>query len=221
MILRDRCSTSFDLASLFRGVGNTLDRWKTTNRKTHWYKALNKVRFRNFTGLRNLDCATLWSDCATRIAQLPGLRNSACATTLARLRNSQDCATLLAQLPYTASNFKCTLSAHQGKKISKFPPPWNFKLTWSPATVRRYQNSNFPTPWNFKLTWSPDQGKKISTFPPPWNFSLTWSVHQGKKISNSIFPTPWNFKLTWSPDQSKKISKFPPPWNFSLTWSVH
>ena len=27
VILRDRCSTSYDLASLFRGRGNTLDRW--------------------------------------------------------------------------------------------------------------------------------------------------------------------------------------------------
>ena len=27
MILRDRCSTSYDLASLFRGTGSTLDRW--------------------------------------------------------------------------------------------------------------------------------------------------------------------------------------------------
>ena len=77
---------------------------------------MNKVRFRNFTGLRNSDCATLWSDCATRlaqlglrnsqdcatqIAQLPGLRNSDCATAFDGLRNSQDCATLLAQLHLT------------------------------------------------------------------------------------------------------------------------
>ena len=27
MILRDRCSTSYDLASLFRGRHSTLDRW--------------------------------------------------------------------------------------------------------------------------------------------------------------------------------------------------
>jgi len=27
MILRDRCSTSYDLASLFRGRRNTSDRW--------------------------------------------------------------------------------------------------------------------------------------------------------------------------------------------------
>ena len=27
MILRDRCSTSYDLASLFRGKRNTLDKW--------------------------------------------------------------------------------------------------------------------------------------------------------------------------------------------------
>ena len=30
MILRDRCSTSYDLASLFRGRRNTLDRWSGT-----------------------------------------------------------------------------------------------------------------------------------------------------------------------------------------------
>ena len=34
MILRDRCSTSYDLASLFRGRRNTLDKWsgKTAKR---------------------------------------------------------------------------------------------------------------------------------------------------------------------------------------------
>ena len=39
-------------------------------------------------GLRNSQ------DCATLLAQLLGLRNSACATTFDRFRNSQDCATL-------------------------------------------------------------------------------------------------------------------------------
>ena len=33
MILRDRCSTSHDLASLFRGRRNTLDRWSGKNAK--------------------------------------------------------------------------------------------------------------------------------------------------------------------------------------------
>ena len=40
MILRDTCSTSYDLASIFRGRRNTLVRqveWK--NRKTHWHEA--------------------------------------------------------------------------------------------------------------------------------------------------------------------------------------
>ena len=52
----------------------------------------NRVRFRNFSGLRNLACATLWSDCATWLAKLR-LRNSQLC-----LCNSQDCATLPAQL---------------------------------------------------------------------------------------------------------------------------
>ena len=33
MLLRDRCSTSHDLASLFRGRRSTLDRWSGKNAK--------------------------------------------------------------------------------------------------------------------------------------------------------------------------------------------
>ena len=33
MILRDRCSTSYDLASLFRGRRSTLDGWSGKNAK--------------------------------------------------------------------------------------------------------------------------------------------------------------------------------------------
>ena len=40
MILCDRCSTSYDLASIFRGRRNTLDRW-LNNCKTHWYEAVS------------------------------------------------------------------------------------------------------------------------------------------------------------------------------------
>ena len=41
MILRDRCSTSCDLASLFLGRCSTLDRWSEKNRKTYWYEAVS------------------------------------------------------------------------------------------------------------------------------------------------------------------------------------
>ena len=41
MMLRDRCSTSYDLESIFRGRCSTLDRWSGTNRKTHWYEAVS------------------------------------------------------------------------------------------------------------------------------------------------------------------------------------
>ena len=41
MILRDRCSTSYDLASLFRGRRSSLDSWK--NPKTHWYEAVSSA----------------------------------------------------------------------------------------------------------------------------------------------------------------------------------
>ena len=46
MILRDRRSTSYDLASLFRGRRSSLDRWTGKiaawkNRKTHWQEAVS------------------------------------------------------------------------------------------------------------------------------------------------------------------------------------
>ena len=37
-ILRDRCSTLYDLASLFRSRRNTLDTWTGNNRKAHWHE---------------------------------------------------------------------------------------------------------------------------------------------------------------------------------------
>ena len=43
MILRDRCSTSYDLASLFRGKRNNLDRCTVKNRTTHWYEAVSSA----------------------------------------------------------------------------------------------------------------------------------------------------------------------------------
>ena len=47
MMLRDRCSTSYDLASIFRGRRSTLDRWSGKNRKTHWYEAVSAaINFR-------------------------------------------------------------------------------------------------------------------------------------------------------------------------------
>ena len=43
MILRDRQSTSYDLASLFRGRRGTLDRWSGQNRETHWHEAVSSA----------------------------------------------------------------------------------------------------------------------------------------------------------------------------------
>ena len=81
MILRDRCSTSYDLASLFRGRRSNYFRqveWK--NRKMHWYEAVSSalnfpylkkvsqncfafdvVKFKNFPKVRkSLRIALLW-----------------------------------------------------------------------------------------------------------------------------------------------------------------
>ena len=41
MIFRDRCSTSYDLASIFRGRRSTSDKVEWKNRKTHWYEAVS------------------------------------------------------------------------------------------------------------------------------------------------------------------------------------
>ena len=43
MILRDRCSISYDLASIFCGRRSTLDRWIGKIRKTHWYEAISSA----------------------------------------------------------------------------------------------------------------------------------------------------------------------------------
>ena len=50
MILRDRCSTSYDLASLFRGRRSSLDSWK--NPKGHWYEAVSSAL--NFPFLKDV-----------------------------------------------------------------------------------------------------------------------------------------------------------------------
>ena len=44
MMLRDRCSTSYDLASLFPGRRSTLYRQvELENRKTHWHEAVSSA----------------------------------------------------------------------------------------------------------------------------------------------------------------------------------
>ena len=52
MILRDRRSTSYDLASIFRGRRSTLDRWTGKNRKTHWYESVSSAL--NFAFLKDV-----------------------------------------------------------------------------------------------------------------------------------------------------------------------
>ena len=43
MILCDRCSTSYDLASLFRGRRSASETWTGKNRTTHWYEAASSA----------------------------------------------------------------------------------------------------------------------------------------------------------------------------------
>ena len=81
MILHDRCSTSYDLAALFRGRRSTFDRW-TKNIKTHWYEAVSSAlnfpflkevsqncfvfdvvklkKWRSFAEVLRLWCCQLW-----------------------------------------------------------------------------------------------------------------------------------------------------------------
>ena len=51
MIFRDSCSTSYDLASLFRGRRSSLD-MDCKNRKTHWYEAVSSAL--NFPFLKDV-----------------------------------------------------------------------------------------------------------------------------------------------------------------------
>jgi len=57
-------------------------------------------------------------------------------------------------------------TVHKDKMISKFPPPWNFKLTW---TARK--------------------DEVISTFPPPWELQ---TVHKDKIYKN---PNPMELQI--------------------------
>ena len=66
-------------------------------------------------------------------------------------------------------------SVHEGKKLSKFPHTWNYKLTGNVHKGGMIPNS----PWNFKLTGKVHKGKVISIFPPPRNYKLTGNVHRG------------------------------------------
>ena len=43
MILRDRCSTSYDLASLFSWQAQYFRQVEWKNRKTHWYEAVSSA----------------------------------------------------------------------------------------------------------------------------------------------------------------------------------
>ena len=57
MILRDRCSTSYDLASLLRGRRSTSDRCEWKNHKTHWYEAVSSAL--NFLFLKDVFARTV------------------------------------------------------------------------------------------------------------------------------------------------------------------
>ena len=52
MISRDRCITSYHLASLLRGRRRTCHRWSGKHRKTHWYEAISSAL--NFSFLKDI-----------------------------------------------------------------------------------------------------------------------------------------------------------------------
>ena len=64
MILRDRCSTSYDLASLFRGRRSSLDRWTFD-----WYEAVSSAL--NFPFLKEVS-----QNCLFLICQIQNLKKS-------------------------------------------------------------------------------------------------------------------------------------------------
>ena len=70
MILRDRCSTSYDLASLFRGRRSSLDKWTGKIVKKHWYEAVSSAL--NFPLLKDVSQNCFIFLCC----QLPKLKKS-------------------------------------------------------------------------------------------------------------------------------------------------
>ena len=52
IILRIRCSTSYDLGLLFRGRHSTLNRWNANNYKPHWYETVSSAL--NFPFLKEI-----------------------------------------------------------------------------------------------------------------------------------------------------------------------
>ena len=60
MILRDRCSTSYDLASLFPGRRSTFRQVEWKNRRTHWYEAVSSAL--NFPFLKEVSQNCLFFD---------------------------------------------------------------------------------------------------------------------------------------------------------------
>ena len=59
MILRDRCSTSYDLTSLFSWQAQYFRQVEWKNRKTHWYKAVSSAL--NFQFLKEV--LQNWQNC--------------------------------------------------------------------------------------------------------------------------------------------------------------
>ena len=59
MILRDRRSTSYDLASLFRGRRNTSETWSGKIAKLHWYEVVSSASFHYWRKSRRIASALM------------------------------------------------------------------------------------------------------------------------------------------------------------------
>ena len=89
MILRDRCSTSYDLASIFRGRRNTFDRWtgKIAKRcKTHWYEAVSSAL--NFPFFKDVSQNYFVFD-VVKLKKIKKFRRSASFVMLSTLKNEE------------------------------------------------------------------------------------------------------------------------------------
>ena len=81
---------------------------------------------------------------------------------------------------------------YNGMKISKFPPPWNFKFTFE--CVKRYEDNRITTPMERQIHLECVQWLEDIKIPDP---ILTLNVYNGNEKVIQI-PSSWHLNLILS-----------------------
>ena len=75
----------------------------------------------------------------------------------------------------TPMEFQIGLDCPQGLDDTNIPTPTELQIDLDRPQEEK-MISKFPPPWNIKLTSTFHKDKMISKFQPPWNLKLTWAV---------------------------------------------